>query len=218
MQKKHQFKAKVTSQIGGDFLLYLPSGYARSRSKYPLLLFLHGAGERGDDIKQVKLHGPPKEIENGREFPFIVVSPQCPAYCTWNEHMLTGLLDHIESKYRVDKRRVYVTGLSMGGFGAYRLLAQPPKRFAAAVIICGAADLRLAPKLKGVPIWAFHGTEDRSVLFEEGKKIADAAKKEGAKIKFTPITGGQHNIWTDLYAGAEIYEWLMQHRLSTSSR
>ncbi len=120
-----------------EYLLYLPEGYAEQEASWPLLLFLHGAGERGDSLALVNVHGPPKLIEQGQGFPFIVVSPQCPEDQRWSVKTLDKLLNDIVAQYRVDEDRIYVTGLSMGGFGTWNLAARFPHRFAAIAPICG---------------------------------------------------------------------------------
>ena len=111
----------IATKVHHNYLLYLPKNYG-SGAKFPLLLFLHGAGERGDDkLDLVTVHGPPKLIEGGEDFPFIVVSPQCKEGSWWEAAELSVLVDHIESQFDVDKDRLYVTGLSMGGFGTWAL-------------------------------------------------------------------------------------------------
>ena len=136
-QKTAQLNTQVKVQMG--YLLYLPKGYEKQKS-WPLMLFLHGAGERGDDLKLVKKHGPPKLIAKGKDFPFIVVSPQCQKERWWEPIELTALLDHIVKTHKVDADRIYVTGLSMGGFGSWRLAAHTPHRFAAIAPICGGGE------------------------------------------------------------------------------
>src|SRR6185312_8308672 len=121
------------------YLIYQPADYDK-QDKWPLLLFLHGAGERGDDLELVKKHGPPKLAAEGKDFPFIVVSPQCPKDRWWEPIELVALLDDIGSKYKVDADRIYVTGLSMGGFGTWRLAFYAPDRFAAIAPICGGGE------------------------------------------------------------------------------
>ena len=123
-QSEQMFQKEITKKVSLKYLLYLPKGYGEKKDqKWPLMLFLHGAGERGDDLNLVKKHGPPKLIDQGKEFPFIVVSPQCPINSWWPEQVdaLTALLDEVQSKYAVDADRVYLTGLSMGGFGTWTL-------------------------------------------------------------------------------------------------
>src|SRR5262249_37880875 len=143
-------------------LLYLPDAYDSSKKEWPLLLFLHGAGESGDDLARVKRHGPPKLIEGGKAFPFIVVSPQSSGR-GWNADTLNALLDDLISKYRVDKDRVYLTGLSMGGFGTWSLAATHPEKFAAIAPICGGGRPEDASKIKDIPTWVFHGAKDTTV-------------------------------------------------------
>ena len=136
--KQKPAKLDVKVQVTLDYLLYLPADYDK-QDAWPLLLFLHGAGERGDDLELVKKHGPPKLIEQGKPFPFIVVSPQCPKDGSWSTRPLelTALLDDIAAKYKVDRDRVYLSGLSMGGFGTWLLAGYAPERFAAILPICG---------------------------------------------------------------------------------
>ena len=162
-----------------NYLLYLPPGYDK-QDKWPLVLFLHGAGERGDNLDRVKLHGPPKLIDKGKEFPFIIVSPQCPNGHWWNNELipLTALLDDIESKYKVDRDRVYLTGLSMGGFGTWALAAYSPNRFAAIVPICGGGEPLLARALKNTPVWAFHGGKDPIVPVKRSQDLIDALEED----------------------------------------
>src|SRR5262245_28895211 len=156
-QEKRSEKAKLS------YLLYLPSGYEKAEKPFPLILFLHGRGECGDNLALVKKHGPPKIVESKKDFGFIVVSPQCPTP-GWQTDALLPVLDEIEANYKVDKERVYLTGLSMGGAGTWALAAAAPKRFAAAAPICGFGDPKGAEKLKGLPIWVFHGAKDRAVV------------------------------------------------------
>jgi len=211
-QVAKSFTRKVSLSVSGSYLLYLPEEYGKTKSqKYPLVLFLHGAGETGSDINMIKMHGVPKEVEKGRKFPFIAVSPQTPQY-GWDPIMLTGLLDEIEAKYRVDKDREYVTGLSMGGFGTFALAALTPDRFAAVAPICGGANANLADKLKTVPIWSFHGGKDPVVPLSAEKPLMDRLIGMGAEAKLTVIPEGQHDVWTDVYASNEVFDWLLKHK------
>jgi predicted peptidase len=208
-----KFHRKITKVVSGDYLLYLPEGYKPdAKDRFPVLLFLHGFGERGSNLEQLKIHGPFKEIAKGRKFPFIVVAPQMPLTETsWDVDNLTGLLDEIESKYRVDKTREYVTGLSMGGFGTWALAASSPTRFAAAAPICGGGNFLMAYQLKDLPIWAIHGDQDPAVPIALDQAMVDAVKQVGGNIQFTIIKGGLHDVWTPFYEGADLYDWLLQH-------
>src|SRR3954469_9138291 len=161
-QQAKVFEKQVTVKL--DYLLFLPEGYSNEGDKkWPLMLFLHGAGERGSDVNKVKVHGPPKIVQNKKDFPFILVSPQCPENKWWEPEEVVALLDEIQSKYKVDPDRVYLTGLSMGGFGTWETATQHPERFAAIAPICGGGRPFMPGRLKRLPAWVFHGEKDNVV-------------------------------------------------------
>jgi len=199
--------AKVTFK----YLLYLPKDYATQQA-WPLVLFLHGAGERGDDLDMLKKHGPPKLIETGKDFPFLVVSPQCPKGKWWEPMELATLLDEITEKYKIDPDRIYVTGLSMGGFGTWSLAAYQPTRFAALVPICGGGDPIWAHRISTVPAWVFHGGKDPTVPLARSQTMVDALKKLGSPVKFTIYPEAGHDSWTQAYDDPELYTWLLQQK------
>jgi predicted peptidase len=201
-------KLDVPVKVEMGYLLYLPKEYEK-QSSWPLVLFLHGAGERGDNINLVKTHGPPKLIAAGKDFPFIVVSPQCPKDKWWEPIELVALLDEIAGKYKVDPERVYVTGLSMGGFGSWRLAAHAPERLAAIAPICGGGETYWAKQISHLPVWAFHGAKDGAVPLERSQAMIDALKKQGAEPKFTIYPEAGHDSWTETYDNPEFYEWLL---------
>ena len=145
-QTDQTFKKQILKTVEYDYLLYLPNHYGTADKKWPLVLFLHGAGERGDNLARVKVHGPPMLIEKGHSFPFILVSPQCPKDVWWDAEGLNALLDEIVAKYAVDENRIYVTGLSMGGYGTWDLAIRYPNRFAAIAPICGGGTPFLAAR------------------------------------------------------------------------
>lgn len=207
-QKKQ--KAELVVRITMNYLLYLPEDYDQKES-WPLILFLHGAGERGDDLELVKVHGPPKLIANGQKFPFIVVSPQCPEALSWDPEKLTALLDTIVEKYKVDTDRIYVTGLSMGGFGTWSLAMHTPDRFAAIAPICGGGESRYADRIVGLPIWAFHGDKDEAVPIKRSQDIVNAVQKAGGNVEFTVYPGVGHDSWTETYDNPKLYEWFLSH-------
>jgi predicted peptidase len=194
-----------------NYLLHLPPGYDKSEKPFPLILFLHGAGETGKDLKLVKKHGPPKVVEKKKDFSFIVVSPQAPVR-GWKTGQLLALLDDVEKQYKVDRDRVYLTGLSMGGFGTWALAAAAPERFAAIAPICGGGDPRTAPKLKGLPIWVFHGAKDRIVVPKRSEDMVEALKKAGQEVKFTLYPDAGHDSWTATYNNPELYKWFLEHK------
>jgi len=217
-------EVKPMTQNAGEFtitlecryLLYLPEGYGKKDKKWPLIMFLHGAGERGSDLELIKKHGPPKLIEQGRKFDFIVLSPQCPQGQWWTSRteLLSALLDDIESKYAVDKDMVYLTGLSMGGFETWTLASTYPERFAAITPICGGGESFFAGRLKDVPIWAFHGAKDELVPLQRSKEMVDAVNAAGGNAKLTVYPDAGHDSWTQTYNNPELYEWFLSHRIS----
>jgi predicted peptidase len=213
-QHSHTFNKTITKTLSCNYLLFLPEDYGREKKSWPLILFLHGAGERGSDIEKVKVHGPPKIVQTKKDFPFIVVSPQCPEDDWWTDktEMLINLLDDIVARYDVDTKRIYLTGLSMGGYGAWALASQYPDRFAAVVPICGGGDPILARTLKDVPIWAFHGAKDSVVPVEESKRLVEAVNARGGNAKLTIYPDANHDSWTETYNNPKLYDWLLEHR------
>jgi predicted peptidase len=212
-QQPETFEAKITKTVTGRYLLYLPKDYkADRRHPWPLILFLHGSGERGSDLEKVKTHGPPKLVAQGKDFPFIIVSPQCPDGQWWDPDILMGLLSDVTKKYVVDKDRIYLTGLSMGGFGTWTLGAEHPELFAAIAPICGQGDTSKAAALKDMPIWAFHGGKDPVVAIKGDQDMVDAVKAAGGDVKFTIYPDAGHDAWTETYDNPDLYQWFLQHK------
>jgi predicted peptidase len=210
-----QKAAKLDKQIGVtlDYLLYLPADYDRQES-WPLVIFLHGAGERGDDLELVKKHGPPKLIAQGKQFPFIVVSPQCPKdeWWAWKPLELMALVDEIGSKYKVDQDRIYLTGLSMGGFGTWALAAYAPRRFAAIAPICGGGEALYVRRLGHMPTWVFHGAKDPVVPLKRSEDMVTALRKINKQVNFTVYPEALHDSWTATYENPEFYQWLLAQK------
>ena len=198
-----------------QYLLFLPNGYNEQKS-WPMILFLHGAGERGDDLELVKKHGPPKIVETQKDFPFIVVSPQCPEDSSWikENEFLKELLNDIEVRYKVDKDRIYLTGLSMGGYGTWSLACEYPERFAAIVPICGGGEPSKASKLKDMPVWTFHGVQDKVVSVEKSQEMVKAINALGGNVKLTVYPDAGHDSWTQTYDNPKLYDWFLEHRIS----
>lgn len=195
------------------YLLYLPQDYATGKEKWPLLFFLHGRGESYGPLSLVKKWGPPRLVERGEPLPYVVVSPQCPGKEAWDQEKqqaaLVQLLDHIVKTLKIDQDRIYLTGLSMGGYGSWRLAADHPERFAAVVPICGGGRPADAEKLKGLPIWVFHGTKDNAVPLQRSVEMVEAIQKAGSKtIRFTTLEEIGHNSWEAAYASPDLYQWL----------
>jgi predicted peptidase len=215
MQHSHHFEMQITRQL--DYLLHLPKDYGISEAEsklWPLILFLHGMGERGSDLELVKKQGIPHTLDNEPDFPFITVSPQCPIPSWWAFEIeaLKGLLDSILANYAVDRDRVYLTGLSMGGYGSWAMGIAHPEMFAAVVPICGGGEPEKVCALKNVPVWAFHGTDDEDVRLQESQEMVDALQACGGDAKLTIYPGVKHDSWTPTYANPELYEWLLSHK------
>ncbi len=208
-QQQQQLQWQVTVTM--DYWLYLPPDYEQ-RDAWPLLLFLHGAGERGSDLNLVQRHGPPRLINEGRDFPFVVVSPQCPAGRWWEPFELAALVDAIVQQHRIDESRLYVTGLSMGGFGTWALAAHQPQRFAAIAPICGGGEPIVARLVASTPAWVFHGAKDPVVPVERSRQMVRAMENAGGQVRFTIYPDAGHDAWTETYADPELYEWLLQHQ------
>jgi predicted peptidase len=222
VQQEKSFKGKITRNVTADYLLFLPRDYDRNKSKrWPLILFLHGAGERGTNLARVKVHGPPKIVQAQPDFPFVVVSPQCPTGQRWESDVLLALLDDVMKKHRIDRNRVYLTGLSMGGFGTWNLGLSHPERFAAIAPICGGgdplvlllADPRKSRALKSLPVWAFHGARDAVVKVGESERMVDAMRQMGAtEVKLTVYPEAEHDSWTETYNNPALYDWFLSHK------
>lgn len=202
-----------------DYWLYLPKDYDGSK-RFPLVIFLHGAGERGG-LEQVKLQGLPRLINEGQQYPFIVVAPVCPLNQWWLQHIssLNGLLDSLLANYAINAQRVYLTGLSMGGNGTWHWAMNNPERFAAIAPICGFGVRLLQPdgweaQLASVPIWAFHGAKDKIVKPIETRKLVRAARRAGGEVIFKLYPDADHNAWDAAYTDPELFRWLLSHSLA----
>ena len=222
-ESSEHFARTITLEQKLDYLLFLPADYDADRAAgWPLMLFLHGAGERGSDLSRVKIHGPSKRFDTDPNFPFVLVSPQCPEGEVWNASTLSGLLDSVIEKHNIDENRVYLTGLSMGGYGTWSLGMAHPERFAAIAPICGGGErlsVLLASRtkkevLQNLPVWAFHGAKDRVVPLEESERMVDALKWVGVKqVKLTVYPEIGHDAWVETYDNPEFYEWLLEQKL-----
>jgi predicted peptidase len=215
----------LESQAGKlNYLLYLPQAYQAEQANqaeapgegWPVVFFLHGSGERGDDPQLVKNYGLPNQIELGQDFPFLVVSPQCPAGNRWTEmlSLLDQLFEEITGQYRVDLSRIYLTGLSMGGQGCWFWALAHPLRFAALLPICGRSFPAQAALLRNVPIWVFHGAKDEVVPLVESQVMVKALEEAGNSVRFTIYPEAGHDAWSATYANRKVYDWLLRQHLT----
>lgn len=206
-----RFTSTVQRRHDLGYLFDWPEGLAEPA---PLVIFLHGAGERGDDLDLVRVHGPAKQATAGAVLPFALVAPQCPAdsWWTWQQESILALLDELQDSLPIDPDRVYLTGLSMGGAGTWDLAARCPERFAAIVPICGIGSRWMAPRIAGLPIWAVHNADDPIVDVAGTTEMAEAVRAAGGEIRTTINPTGGHDAWTAAYDDPELYDWLLAQR------
>jgi len=216
LETVHTLNSEMSTDINISYLQFLPQDYDE-KEEWPLLLFLHGAGERGSDIEKVAVHGPPKLARQGKMNDFIVVAPQCPTDDFWDSHeqqtQLIALLEQLKNDLKVDENKIYVTGLSMGGFGTWQLAATLKDEIAAAVPVCGGGNLWNARLLRSVPIWAFHGALDDVVPPKLTEDMVEAINARGGNAKMTIFPNANHNSWDPAYSTEELYPWLLSQSL-----
>ncbi|MDN3670238.1 prolyl oligopeptidase family serine peptidase [Echinicola jeungdonensis] len=242
-QDKDLFQKKTFQFSNGDSLLYrilFPKDYEKGK-EFPLVLFLHGAGERGNDNEKQLIHGASLflEEENREKFPAIVVFPQCPEDQYWIDisirselrgkgdpdfdqtknapseelTMVNKLVEHLVKNEKVNKKRLYLMGLSMGGFGTFETLGRWPKKYAAAVAICGGGNLSLTKKYaKNTAVWIAHGAKDDIVPIELSEKIYNQLKDQGAEVMFTVYPDANHNSWDPTFENPALLPWLFSHK------
>jgi predicted peptidase len=225
---------KVYTDANGKTLPYRllkPDDYD-PKKKYPLVVFLHGAGERGTDNAKQLIHGVPEfaKPDVRKAHPCFLIAPQCPDKARWVEvdwgadshtmpkepsepmRLLLELIPALQKEYSIDDKRLYVTGLSMGGFGTWDLIARKSDWFAAAAPICGGADEATAEKLVKTPVWAFHGDKDPAVKPSRSRNMIEALKKAGGKPKYTEYKDVGHNSWGPAYTDPELMKWLFEQK------
>ena len=214
--KHNIYETMVNIPIKLNYVLYMPDKYQENDYEFPLVLYLHGVGERGTDLKKLEFNGVPELISNGKQLPFITLAPQCPVFGWWSRpeyvEALASLTKEIISIHRIDEKRVYATGLSMGGYGTLAIAKKYPELFSAIIPICGGMDdHKDIERLKDMPIWLFHGDKDNTHPVESSIAIYDLLKPINKKIKLTIYKDVGHNSWDETYANDKIYEWLLSH-------
>ena len=208
-----EFNHGSAKHLSNKYLLFLPENYGKEKKRWPAILYLHGASVRGTNIQKVRRYGLPYKVDQEKDFPFVVISPQCIKGTKWtNANELIDLVDEVCSQYEIDSSRMYVTGVSMGGQGAWYIASQYPERFAAIAPLCGRADTSWALKLSKVPVWVFHGAKDKRCPIYYSERMVEALKALGGIIKFTVYPKEGHDIVTRTYENAELYNWFLQHR------
>jgi len=225
-------KPLVYTNAQGESLpyrIYLPS--KMPLKPIPALIFLHGAGERGEDNKVQVKHAVRDLITYSiNNEPMIIIAPQCPPNKKWAEvdwsklshtmpqeisfamRMTMEILDQVCKDYPVDSHRLYITGLSMGGYGTWDIIQRFPGKFAAAMPVCGGGDVAGAPLFKDLPIWVFHGDKDGAVPVSRSRDMVAALKACGSKVKYTEYPGVGHNCWTQTYADPEVLKWFFSQK------
>lgn len=235
-----RFQEHVYAYTGGEYkneqfgYRLLEPARIEPGKQYPVVLFLHGAGERGTDNNLQLLYFPEQMAadEYREKYPCFLIAPQCRPERTWTGVSLRskssqapdepgdqlqvalGILDEVLANYPADPKRVYLTGLSMGGFATWDAAARFPKRFAAVVPICGGGDESKAQRLVKLPIWAVHGDKDEAVPVERTRKMIEAVRRAGGEPKYTELEGVGHNSWTPAYSDPEgVLPWMFQQRM-----
>lgn len=192
--------------------LHLPRGYADDQRAWPLVVFLHGSGERGDDLERVKVHGPPKHAAAGRDYPFVLCSPLLEAEADWHLPTLHALLGALRAGWRIDAQRTTATGLSRGGHGVWRWAAAYPDDLAAIAPVCGHGDPATVCNARQVPVRAYHGDADTVVPLARQQACVDALRACGGTVSFTVYPGVGHDAWTPAYDDPALVPWLMAQR------
>ena len=183
-------------------------------------MFLHGSGERGRDLRKLRQHGLPKRIAQGHDIPAIVVSPQCPLGLWWTPHFgaIVGLIDTIVATQKIDPKRIYLTGLSIGGYGCWKLASQYLQRFTAIVPICGSGRKQFGfparvNVLRHLPIWAFHVALDTVVLPHESEVLIKTLRRCGGSPRYTLDPDLALDCWSATYAEPALFAWLFEQKM-----
>ena len=212
MYTKHMWKSDKFYNF--NYVKYLPENY-NLQEKYPLVFFMHGAGERGDDLDLAMRHGYMKYVrEQGREYPFIFIAPQCPLDKYWGcyTESLIAFLEEMIMVLPIDESRIYLTGLSMGGTGVWMLAMACPEKFAAIAPVCGTGICWYGKKLRDIPIYVYHGDCDETVPISESINMISRVNANGGKAKIKICYGVGHDSWEQAYEGDELWRWMLEQR------
>jgi len=207
---------KRCTGIAARYWLYLPKEFRNRGESWPLILYLHGAGERGTDPHDACRLGLPSRLGNTMHVAAIVASPQCVTNAHWEPESLLCFLDELQLHYPVDQQQIYVVGHSMGGFGAWELAAAAPEKIAAIVPLCGGGTVSSANSLSEVPVWALHGDADDVVPAANSEEMVKAVRAAGGSAKLTLLRRQGHRIENQPIDAPEILRWLLAQRKTTS--
>lgn len=206
-------------KVNYPYLLYLPKQYDSLKDNWPLLIYLHGGSQKGNDLNKLKAYGPPSLVDKGKNFDFIIASPQCPDGKFWStDNWFDYLYNELVLKYHVDTSRIYISGISMGGYGAFITAMDFPEKFAAIIPLCGGcndSDTSRICSISAIPIWAFHGTADETVRIDETKRIVNKLQQCNGNIAFTPLENEGHGIQF-IYERTDIYDWMLKQNRNKS--
>ena len=219
-ERKGVSRITVVSSARLPYLAITPAGF-RTQSRWPLILFLHGSEQRGNDLGLLELNGPPKYALSNPGFPFVVVAPQLPLGKLWNPDAVAGLVKQLIPRFRIDASRVYLTGLSTGGYGVWSTALKYPERFAAVAPVAGGGDTVILKHAEGAElealrslgVWAFHGGSDSLVDPSESQRMVEELQRIGAgDVRITVYPGAPHDIWQQVYSSQALYDWFLQHQ------
>ena len=221
-QTAKKLNVEIKKNIGIGYLLHMPDGHKMAKeTKYPLVIFLHGSGERGEDVSKLKVYAIPKMVEKKSPllggYEFIAVSPQCREGVWWHEQEdeFGAFLNHCLETLPVDTSRIYLTGLSMGGYGTWHFAMKYPHAFAAGVPICGGVideEMDRVGRIAHLPLWVFHGTDDRAVPLSKSAIPVAILNEMGGDVRFTVYPGVGHDSWTAAYDTPALYKWMFAQR------
>lgn len=217
-EKVYTLQEKI-DLINPQFLLYTPPNYNDTSIKsFPLIIFLHGIGEAGKDINLVKRHGLPKFLGTFKNLNFIVIAPQCPPKTLWDHpEKLHEFLCQVLGKFKINSKQVYLTGLSSGGSGTWAWAKDYPEDFAAIAPVSGACYWDISTQLESMPVWIFHGLQDKTIGIHEDSVLYRKLKSLGNRVRFTVFPKGGHNIWDKTYSNPDLYSWFLNYEISKSN-
>ena len=216
-EAKPGFRRFVLKDADGKeapYFVFVPHGYKGDKA-YPVILFLHGAGETSNEKKLLQVGLGPAVKKREKNFPFIAVFPLALErdWKSDNGKRAIAILDEVKKTFKVDDKRIYLTGLSMGGYGTWSLAVAHPDRWAAIAPICGGGDPSKADNIKHIPCWCFHGDADKAVPVEKSREMIKALKDAGGKPRYDEYPGVGHNSWDRAYGNDELYTWFLKHKL-----